>query len=513
MNTYKLRCVVLEDEDDIREWLVGKLKQYPELEIVGEATTLDEAFHLIATQKPDAAFMDIQLIGGDAFTLLSRLKQNDLPIPYIVMATGYPEYVMTALNDYRRYVVQYLVKPFVENWKTKFRKAIDALMAAKMKDSLSKTTPAGQPEPISPNHTFIQDRGTFLRLNFDNIAYLESAGGGETIVVMDSENHQVDFTLNKLLGLLPEGNFIRISKSNIVNQKRVLRINRDDRTLEVRVGDKVKSVGIGDAYYNDLLKNLPLAKHQITSKNKTNTPVSDTEKSTLLERDIAHKIQDLEEKNNELQIERLKSEHLLKNILPDDVANELKNTGETTARHYDMVTVLFADIKDFTKISETLSPTELVREIDSIFRKFDEIITKHNVEKIKTIGDAYMCAGGLPNPDQDNPVRVVKAALEMQQFMSGWNAARSSVGKPNFEIRIGIHSGPVVAGVVGSKKFTYDIWGDTVNTASRVEENGQVGRVNLSYDTWKLVRSEFNCRFAGEIEAKNKGTMEIYVVS
>ena len=110
--------------------------------------------------------------------------------------------------------------------------------------------------------------------------------------------------------------------------------------------------------------------------------------------------------------------------MPDDVANELKNTGETTAKHYDLVTVLFADIKDFTKISEQLSPRELVQEIDSIFRKFDEIVTKHKVEKIKTIGDAYMCAGGLPKADEDNPIRVVKAAVEMQQFMKDWNTSR-----------------------------------------------------------------------------------------
>lgn len=156
---YKLLTVVLEDEDDNRNWLVKKLKQYPELEILGEAATVDESFALIAHTKPDAAFMDIQLIGGDVFTLLKRLQENGIPIPYIVMTTGYPEYVMDALNNHRRFVVQYLVKPFVEDWQKKLRKSIDALMAAKLSDVFSMSEPkASEPQQTQNLHLHQQSR-------------------------------------------------------------------------------------------------------------------------------------------------------------------------------------------------------------------------------------------------------------------------------------------------------------------------------------------------------------------
>lgn len=268
MKNQPLRCVVLEDEDDIRNWILKKLEEYPEIEVVGDAATIDDAYRLIASTRPDVAFMDVQLIGGDAFKLLSRLQSNGLPIPYIVMATGYPEYVMTALNDYRRYVVQYLLKPFVENWKDKFRKAIDALMAAKMKDAIppvqtSSVAQQGSNEPpqTKETSTFLQNKGSLLRLDYKNISYLEAAGGGESIIVRDEGNIQVDKTLNKMTEILPD-NFFRVSRTNVINMNRVLTINRGDRTVEIECKEKNKSVGISDNYYNDLLDKLPLAKNK-----------------------------------------------------------------------------------------------------------------------------------------------------------------------------------------------------------------------------------------------------------
>ena len=254
---YHLRTVVLEDEDDNRNWLVKKLKLYPELELVGEAATVDDAFHLIAHTKPDAAFMDIQLIGGDVFTLLARLQENGIPIPYIVMTTGYPEYVMNALNDYRRLVVQYLVKPFVEDWQAKLRKSIDALIAAK----LNETTSVSEPKAIAPQQSiFINNRGTLLRLDFDKIVYFEAAGGGESFVITDTETHQVDLTLNKFLELLPSERFQRVSKNNIINTTRILRVSREDRTVDIESGTKHKTLGVGDIYYIELMKRLTLVK-------------------------------------------------------------------------------------------------------------------------------------------------------------------------------------------------------------------------------------------------------------
>lgn len=220
----------------------------------------------------------------------------------------------------------------------------------------------------------------------------------------------------------------------------------------------------------------------------------------------------LEAKNKEIEEERKRSDELLLNILPASIAQELKTTGKAKAQKYAETTVLFSDFKNFTTIAEQLSPEELVQELDTCFKAFDDIIGKYpDLEKIKTIGDAYMCAGGL-SERRTMPNNMVKAALEMQDFLTQQRAVRQRVGKPFFEARIGIHTGPVVAGVVGSKKFAYDIWGDTVNTAARVEANSEPGRVNISETTYHLIKYAFNCQHRGKVEAKNKGFLDMYFV-
>lgn len=220
----------------------------------------------------------------------------------------------------------------------------------------------------------------------------------------------------------------------------------------------------------------------------------------------------LAEKNVIIQDEKDKSDKLLLNILPEETAEELKEKGNSKARGFEMVTVLFTDFKGFTKMAELLSPDELVAEIDHCFKAFDNIITKHNIEKIKTIGDAYMCAGGLPVPNKTNPFDTINAALEIRDFMVGLKLSRVKKNLPYFEIRIGVHTGPVVAGIVGTKKFQYDIWGDTVNIASRMESSGETGEVNISDTTFNLVKNEFICVHRGKIEAKNKGAVDMYFV-
>ena len=207
-----------------------------------------------------------------------------------------------------------------------------------------------------------------------------------------------------------------------------------------------------------------------------------------------------------------RSESLLLNILPKQTAEELKANGKTVARQFESVTVMFTDFKNFTKISEELSPAELVSEIDECFKTFDNIISRHNIEKIKTIGDSYMCAGGLPVINTTHAFDVVSAALEIQQFISNRAVQKKAEGKQPFEIRIGIHTGPVVAGVVGTKKFAYDIWGDTVNIASRMESSGEAGKINISGATYELVKHKFHFLSRGKIEAKNKGMIEMYFV-
>jgi adenylate cyclase len=207
-----------------------------------------------------------------------------------------------------------------------------------------------------------------------------------------------------------------------------------------------------------------------------------------------------------------RSESLLLNILPKEIAEELKAKGSAEAKQFDEVTVMFTDFKNFTRISEKLSPVELVKEIDTCFKAFDNITSNHNIEKIKTIGDSYMCAGGLPVANKTNANDVVSAAMEIQQYVQNYFEERIKNGKEPFEIRIGIHSGPVVAGIVGIKKIAYDIWGDTVNIASRMESSGEAGKVNISGSTYELVKDKFTCTHRGKIQAKNKGEIDMYFV-
>lgn len=223
-------------------------------------------------------------------------------------------------------------------------------------------------------------------------------------------------------------------------------------------------------------------------------------------------VRQLGEKNKIINEEKRRSDELLLNILPEEVMQELKTHGKTQARNYAKATVLFADIKNFTGISEQLSPDDLIEGLDAYFERFDKVIEKYDIEKIKTIGDSYVCAGGVPTKNDVNPHDVVQAALEFIYEIDKLRRARMAAGKIPFEFRIGIHTGHLVAGVIGVRKFAYDIWGDTVNMAARMEQASEPNRINISGTTYELVKDRFACVYRGKIEAKNKGEIDMYFV-
>ncbi len=213
-----------------------------------------------------------------------------------------------------------------------------------------------------------------------------------------------------------------------------------------------------------------------------------------------------------IEKERNRSERLLLNILPEETARELKKNGRVKAKKFASVTVLFADFKRFTLVAEKLPPERLIKTIDYYFSHFDKIMDKYGIEKIKTIGDSYMAASGLPFPSHDHAVRILLAAFEMTQFVKD-TKDNSLFDDADFEVRIGLNSGPVVAGVVGTKKFAYDIWGDTVNIAARMEAHSDIGRINISENTYELVKDVFECEYRGEIEVKNNRILKMYYVN
>lgn len=213
-----------------------------------------------------------------------------------------------------------------------------------------------------------------------------------------------------------------------------------------------------------------------------------------------------------IENEKNRSEKLLLNILPEETAQELKTLGKVKAKRFDSVSVMFTDFVAFTAYAKELEPEELVSSVDYYFSKFDEIIEKYDLEKIKTIGDAYMCVSGLPEPGEDDVLRAVEAANEILKFTE--ESKRSNKNHlAHFDIRIGINTGPVVAGVVGTKKFAYDIWGDTVNVAARMESSSSPGKINVSENTYLLIKDHYECEYRGEIQVKNKGIMKMFFVN
>jgi class 3 adenylate cyclase len=229
--------------------------------------------------------------------------------------------------------------------------------------------------------------------------------------------------------------------------------------------------------------------------------------------DVNQLFEEMHRLYSQLHAEQHKSDELLLNILPKKIADELKRTGKVKPVRYDSASVLFTDFKDFTKLGEQLTPEALVDELDHCFSYFDKVAEAHNLEKLKTIGDSYMAVAGVPTPQATHAIDAVLAALHIRAFMNWRKLEKIQNGQPYWEIRIGIHSGSLLAGAIGKKKFTYDVWGDTVNTAARMESASCSGQINISQATFELVREFFDCCDRGKIAVKNKNKINMYFVN
>jgi class 3 adenylate cyclase len=269
------------------------------------------------------------------------------------------------------------------------------------------------------------------------------------------------------------------------------------------------SLSMGSAWEMIALTTAVIDKIYLLRKEKSEAEREKTllmlEQNILLENRVEERTRELEEAN-------AKSEHLLLNILPEETAKELRLQGHSKARTFDSVTIMFADFKNFTALSEQVSAEDLISEIDACFGAFDDIMEQRGIEKIKTVGDSYLCASGLPTPSATHATDMVHAAIDIQRFMQQRESERFAQGLFSFEVRIGIHSGSVIAGIVGKKKFAYDIWSDSVNVAARMESSGEAGKINISDATHALVKDQFDCEYRGKIEAKHKGEIDMYFV-
>lgn len=239
----------------------------------------------------------------------------------------------------------------------------------------------------------------------------------------------------------------------------------------------------------------------------------------VINEEIEQARQEIQDKNEELQRiyqqlqqEKLKSDGLLLNILPEAIAEELKLAGQVEPVFHDSVSVLFTDFQGFTKVASQMKPGQLLQELDYFFTAFDQIIEKHGLEKLKTIGDAYMCAGGIVQNFETHVFDIIQAAWEIKLFMEKERAQRLSKGQSCWNIRIGVHTGPLMAGVIGKRKFAFDVWGDTVNIASRLESSSEPGKINISQDVYQLIKEKYHCTYRGKIDIKNRGVIDMYFV-
>lgn len=227
-------------------------------------------------------------------------------------------------------------------------------------------------------------------------------------------------------------------------------------------------------------------------------------------KDLGSARKQINQRNVELKKEKQKSDELLLNILPSKTAEEIKKTGKAKAQYYESVTVMFTDFKDFTAITKNMSPDKIVEELHYCFSEFDKIIKKHNIEKIKTIGDSYMCVAGLPVINSTHPFDAVNAAIEIRDMMLQYKKDKEAKGDISFDLRIGIHTGPVVAGIVGINKFAYDIWGSSVNTASRLEGSSKPGKINISKSLYEIIKEKYDCISRGNKTVKGLGKIPMY---
>ncbi|MFP4023730.1 MAG: adenylate/guanylate cyclase domain-containing protein [Thiohalospira sp.] len=259
------------------------------------------------------------------------------------------------------------------------------------------------------------------------------------------------------------------------------------------------------------ITDLKAAEERLEAKNENLLSVTEHLESTnvILEKQS----KEIEKQKKFIEEQKKKSDELLLNILPFETAEQLKKKGFARSKQYKLVSILFTDFKDFSHLTNTMDSQELIKELNYYIQKFDEIIEDHFIEKIKTIGDAYMCAGGLPLRNKSNPIDVTLAGLKIQKFMNDNRVKKLEKNEKPWELRLGIHTGEVIAGVIGMKKFAYDIWGDAVNKASRMEQSGEVGKVNVSGDTYQYIKDYFDCTYRGKIEVKNNVDLEMYFVN
>ncbi len=512
------KVLVVDDTSINRELILNILKASDNEYDVLEASNGREGYESAVSNLPDVILMDLRMPEVDGIQAIKMLKLND-------STREIPVLVLTAYNSSENLkesfevgAFDYITKPIDSSeLVSRISKALG--VNEKIKNIQGKIAEYETKKSEIENLALISGHSQNSFILIKNDGELEWASDGfQNFHGMTLE----EFKLKKgstIFSLCPDPEMIAlfnlcVSRKLPVDYSSKIEDKRgEDRWLQTFISPILNGQGEVDRIIATEIdiSSLKNKEEELNRQNqRMQTVMQNLEKANQL----------LEEQKNEInrqkqliQEEQNKSEKLLLNILPFEIARQLKSKGKAGSRQYKTVSVMFADFKGFSKYSKELEPNDLVNILDTYFAKFDEIIGRHYLEKIKTIGDAYMCAGGLPLRNKSNPFDAVLAGLEIQNYMNKLNDSKIVSNLSIWELRIGVHTGPVVAGVVGRRKFAYDIWGETVNIASRMEHSGHVGMVNISGTTYEFVKDFFECDYRGKIEAKNIGKVDMYFVN
>lgn len=482
------------------------------------ATNGGEAFEKAKEEFPDLILMDMLMPDVDGIQGLKMLqKHNELRETPVIFITAYKtnENFKEAFDEG---AFDFITKPIdINELKSRINRALgvgETLRRIKLKISKYKQ----QRKELEKKAVLAQNvQNSFIVTNYNG--KIEWANEGfKKLHGISIEDHTKRFG-SDITSVYKDDEVIQMLKNCFVDHDPIsfpFRIDWEDGTEkwiqtivspQLTRGGNVEKLIIVESD----ITNLKNKEKELYDQNLKMLAI--TENLELANSQLEQQKEEINKQKQKIEEEQEKSERLLLNILPFEIARQLKSKGKAGTRYYKHVSVLFTDFKAFSKISKELEPKALVSFLDNYFITFDEIVGTHYLEKIKTIGDAYMCAGGLPLRNNSNPVDSVLAGLEIQHYMGKINQENLKEGNPVWELRIGVHTGPVVAGVVGKKKFAYDVWGDTVNVAARMQERGEVGKVNVSGDTYNYIKDYFECEYRGKIEAKNVGKIDMYYVN
>lgn len=484
----KYRILVVDDSATNIEYLISILKN--DDYIISSANNGNTALIKAKGNSFDLILLDVVMDGLSGFDVCLELKSNsftkDVPIIFLTSRTS-PEDIT---KGFEYGAVDYVKKPFNVS-------ELKARVQTHLELKRSKDTIADKNKQLAEYNKELEKLSIVASRTSNSVIITNNKGDIEW----------VNDGFSRLTGY---------SYDDIISLKRT---NIRDWSGNKEIDEVIKQCGTNK-------HSVTFAAVMVTKSGKgrwvqTNlTPIinsrGDVVKMVAIDSDITEikrAEQEVKKANEDLELEKKRSDELLLNVLPFETAEELKRTGKASPKQYELTSILFTDFINFSQIAENITPEQLVTNLDDYFIKFDSIINKYNLEKIKTIGDAYMCAGGIPAANKSNPFTVVLAGLEIQKYMKELRVKTEDSDNPSWKLRLGIHSGELVTGVVGEKKFAYDIWGDSVNTASRIESAGEAEKVNISGSTFNIIKDYFDCSYRGKIKVKNKGEIDMYFVN